>query len=285
MGKLRACLASALALAACGDSHKAQPDAPVHIDAPIDTPIDMPVDMGPTADLSCAGMPLPTTADATVTAAGTTEEISLSGPAALGSAQVRAFKVGTVAPLDTIMSDATTGAFTTKALATGGVPLNAYLEGSHADVDNMGNITSYRTTFVFPPQPVSTSLPQVPILIASTQTFTTLSGFANATQDDTVNGALFIAVTDCKNNPVTGATLSVKQGAADVGTIFDLGGLSPMAAGLYFVFNVPDGNTDVNAKLGTTDFLGHTVIAFKKGNAGGVNGSMTTTIVRPGPLP
>jgi len=286
MGKLRACLVSALALAACGDSNKAKPDAPVHIDAAIDTPIDMPIDMGPTADLSCAGMPLPTTADATVTVAGGTQEISLSGPTALGSAQVRAFKVGTAAPLDTVMSDATTGAFTTKALTTGGVPLNAYLEGSHADVtDMMGNVTSYRTTFVFPPQPLNTSLPQVPILIASTQTFTQLSGFANATQDDTVNGALFVAVTDCANKPVTGATLSVKQGAADVGTVFDLGALSPMAAGLYFVFNVPDGNTDVNAKLGTTDFLGHTVIAYKKGAIGGVNGSMTTTIVRPGPLP
>jgi hypothetical protein len=285
MGNVRACLASALALAACGGSNNAKPDSPVHIDAPIDMPIDMPVDMGPTADLSCAGMPLPTTADATVTAAGATEEISLSGPAALGSATVRAFKVGTVAPLDTIMSDATTGAFTTKALTTGGVPLNAYLEGSHADVtDMMGNVTSYRTTYVFPPQAVSTSLPQVPILIASTQTFTQLSGLAGANQDDTVNGALFVAVTDCANKPVTGATLSVKQNNAAVGTIFDLGAQFPQAAGIFFVFNVPAGNTDVNATLGATDFLGHTVIAFKNGN-GVVNGSMTTTIVRPGPLP
>jgi hypothetical protein len=283
MGNLRVCLASALALAACGNSNKAKPDSPLPIDAPIDMPIDMPVDMGSTADLSCAGKPLPTTADATVTVAGTTEEITLMGIAALGGADINVFKVGTAAPLDTLKSDAAAGTYTTKALTTGGVPLDGYLEGGHTDVNNMGTITSYRTTYVFPPQPVSTSLPQVPILIASTQTFGQLVAVAGATQDDTKNGALFIAVTDCANKPVTGATVTAKQNNTEVGTLFDLGSLSPMAAGLYFVFNVPDGNTDVNATLGATSFLGHTVIAFKKTN-NLPNGSMTTTIVRPGPL-
>jgi hypothetical protein len=280
MGNLRASFAAvtALGLVACG-SEKAKPDAPVIIDAPIDSkPIDAPPD-SPAVDLSCAGMPLPTTADDPVHAAGTTNQITLSGPSALGMATVRTFKVGTTQPINTVVSDAA-GAYTTGNLVTGGTPLNAYLEGSHADVMT----TKFRTTYVFPPQPVNKSVPNVPILIASTDTFTQLSGFAGATQDDTANGALLVAVTDCANNPVTGATLTAKQGATDVGSIFDLGSLSPMAAGLFFVFNVPDGATDVNASLGGTSFLGHSVIAFKKG-AAVTNGSITTTIVRPGPLP
>jgi hypothetical protein len=282
MGKLSACLVSTLALAACGDSNKAKPDAPVP-DAPIDTPIDTPVDMT-MADLSCAGLPLPTTADDPVTIAGTTDQITLSGPSALGDAIVKAFKVGQAQPLNTVMSDTTTGDFVTGNLVTGGVPLDGYLEVSHADIVANMTTTAFRTTLLFPPQAVSKSITGAPVLIASTDTFATLSQLASQTQDDTTNGALIVAVTDCANKPVTGSMLSVKQGATDVGSVFGLESLDPRAAGLFFVFNVPDGNTDVNAKLGATTFLGHTVIAFKKGG-GIVNGSITSTIVRPGPLP
>src|SRR5262245_29472005 len=134
MGYLRASFVAvtALGLVACGSKEKAKPDAPMP-DAPIDAkPIDAPPDE-PMFDLSCAGNPLPTTADDPVTAAGTTEQITLSGPSALGMADVSVFKVGQAQPLKTVQSDMTTGAYATGDLVTGGVPLNAYLKGSHAD--------------------------------------------------------------------------------------------------------------------------------------------------------
>lgn len=274
MAYLRAALlASALAsLAACGGNGGGNVDALIIIpDAPIDArPIDAPPD-APSYNFTCAGMALPTTAPATITVGGTTQELSGGGGAALGMVDVQVFRAGTTTPLASTTSDAA-GAWTSGPLATNGVPLDGSIRAAKAN---------YRTTYVFPPQALSANLPNAPVLMLASATFNLLAGQFN--QDDANNGALMIAVTDCANMPVPNAVLSVKQGGTEVGTQFSLGTLSPQAAGVYFVFNVPAGPTVVSASYMNTTFLAHTVTAFKKADMNDP-GSTTATIVRPGPL-
>jgi hypothetical protein len=149
---------------------------------------------------------------------------------------------------------------------------------------------SYRTTFVYPPYPLAASTTGVETLIVSPSTFSELEGIAGGvTQDDTTNGVVFAAVTDCENTPLGSATLSVTtttDTTTQVGTQFNLGSLASQAAGLFVVFNVPAGAIDIGATDGSGDdsHTLHTVQAIAYANGGGVtNGSLTTTIVRPGP--
>jgi hypothetical protein len=280
MGYLRAALlASAIpSLAACGgdggtaDALIIVPDA-----APDARPIDAPPD-APSYDFACVGMPLPTTAPATIVANGTTQEISLqSGIVAVGDATVSTFKVGTATAVDTVTS-AANGSFTTGNLATGGVPFDGYIQGFKD-----GGLDAFRNTFVFPPAPLAADAPLVPILMLRASLFRGIGMAAGVTQDDDQNGALMLFVTDCANMPMVGTTVSAKQGGNSVGTIVDVSMITPMAAGIYVVFNVPPGNTDVSASYMGMNFPAHRVISFKNGT-GITTGATTLTIVRPGPL-
>jgi hypothetical protein len=280
MGYLRACLSGvALAsFAACGGGDS-KPDALIIVpDAPPDAkPIDAPPD-ALQYDFSCAGGTLPTTAPATITAAGAALSISQNGADPVPMAAIQIFKRGTTAAVVNTTSDAA-GAWMSGNITTGGVPFDGFIHSSKA---------TFRSTYVFPPQALAASVPTVPVLMTTSMLFNLISGaVANPPQNDTANGALLIAVTDCANTPVVDATVVVKQGGNTVGQVFDLTAVSPMAAGTYFVFNVPDGPTQVSAtRMGMT-FLEHTVIAFKKTTAVGstdLEGATTSTIVRPGPL-
>ncbi len=280
MGILRAALfAFALAsLAACGGGD-AKPDAAIIVlpDAPPDArPIDAPA--GPTYDFSCLGQPFPTAAPAAITAAGTVQELTMQGLAAVDAATVATFEVGTTAAVDSVTS-AADGTFTTGSLATGGVPFDGYLHGAKADA-----MDPYRDTFVFPPAPLAADAPIVPVIMLRDGTFDLIATFAaGVNQNDAANGALMLLVTDCANMPMSGATPIVTQGGTAVGTVYALANLNPMAVGLYFVYNVPAGDTDVSASYMAMTFPAHRVIAFSNGGAV-TNGATTLTIVRPGPL-
>ena len=285
MGKHRAGLALAIAplalasTAACGGGESGPSDAPVVIipDAPPDGPPDAPPDAR-TYDLSCASTPFPTTAPATVTAAGTVQELGMSGVSAVAGATLATFQIGGEAAVDTATSDAT-GGFTTGALPTGGAPFDGYIRASKADAQN-----PYRHTFVFPPAPLAADLPLVPVLMLRASLFSLIaSAVAGVNQNDAANGALMVFVTDCTSTPIPGSTVSVKRDGVAVGTVFDFSQVSPMAAGAYFVFNVPAGEVDVSASYEGTTFPAHRVISFA--NGGDVaNGATTLTIARPGPL-
>lgn len=280
MGYLRAALlASALAsLAACGgDSPAADALIIVPDSAPDAPPVDAPPD-ALTYNLACFGQPFPTTAPATITAGGSTQELTQGGLQPVDAATVATFKVGTAAAVDTVTS-AANGNFTTGALATGGVPFDGYIHGFKDDA-----ASPFRNIFVFPPAPLSADLPVVPAIMMRAAVFDLIANLAaGVAQDDAQNGALMLLVTDCANMPMAGATVSVKQGANTVGTLFDLGSLNPMATGIYLVFNVPAGNTDVGATYMNMTFPAHRVISFKNEN-GVTTGATTLTIVRPGPL-
>lgn len=276
MGNLKACfVVGTLALTACGND-KATPDAPIVIvdSKMVDTPppVDAPPD-SPTGDFSCFGQPNPTTAADPITVGGTTETLSMSGLMTVPGADVGIYKTGTANAVDTQTSDAN-GGFTSGNIATGGVPFDGYIVGAK---------TGYRTSYLYPPTPAAASITGAPVALLTDQAVSQLSGFAGSTQDDTNNGMLFLTVTDCTNTPVQGATVSVKQGATEVGTQFDLGSLVSQAAGIIIVFNVPDGATDITGSLGSMTFPTHTVQVHKKPNGQGAVGTVTLTTVRPGP--
>jgi len=276
MGNMRACIAVALlALAACGSDHS-KVDASIIIpDTAVDAKVWM--DAPPSMyDLTCFGGTAPTTAADPITIAGSTQTLTQQGPEAVGMVLVEVFKTGTVNPVATVTSDAA-GAFITGNIATGGTPLDGFLRGAKA---------TFRTSYLYPPSPATASLAGVPLLVVSNQAFTLLSTqLAMVTQDDTNNGALVVAVTDCSTppTPIDGATLKVQQSGTDVGTIFDLGAIAAQAAGTFFVFNVPDGPTQLLVSFDGKDFPVRTVVAHKKPNGMNAEGTMTVTAVRPGP--
>ena len=274
MGNLRACFAVAmLALAACG-SDKATPDASIKlIDAP---PIDMKIwedAPPPMYDLSCLNDAAPTTATDPITVSGTTSTLSQNNASPVPDADVDVFEVGTATALATVVSDST-GAFATGDIATGGTPIDGYIRAMEP---------TYRSTHMYPGTVVAASLTDVPVILISNATFTQLAGFAQITQNDDDNGALIVRVTDCSGalTGINGATLKVQQGGTDVGTVFDLGQLIAQAAGTFFVFNVPDGETQVLVTYDGMAFPTRTVTAYKKPTGEGAEGTITAVQVSP----
>jgi hypothetical protein len=279
MGKLSLSL-FALGVAACGSDNKGTADAgKTFMDAPpkvfMDAPPKVFMDAPPkNYDFTCFGMAAPTTAADPVTIAGTTDEFSMNGGTALGGVTVETYKVGTATALDTKTSDATLGTFTTGNLVTGGVPLDGYIKAS---------LTAYRTSYLYPPNKVVANLAAVPVPLISDANFSQLNALVS--QQDATNGVLFLTVADCALTPISGATLTVKQGNSDAGTVLDLGSLTGQSAldGLYLVANVPDGDTTIGASYTTMTFPSHVVAAHKKPADTNAEGTLTVSAIVPGP--
>ena len=277
MGNLRAVLSVALlSFAACGDDGgSAKPDAPViHLDAAIDmAPDTPPLPDAPSYDFSCLNNAAPTTAAANVTVSGTAQEVVIQGtsPAIQPNANVsvKACKGNCAAGnnLGTTTS-ASNGAYSTMALATGGVPLDGYLDATK---------TADRRTLVYPPSPLTADQGNVPLLMFSNAAINALNLFLlEPDQNDTTNGIVGIIVTDCMNTPITtGAVVATKQNGSVVGDApLDLGNLAAQGAGTYLITNVPAGDTEVSATVNGMTFRAHTV--------GVIAGTTVTTGVRPG---
>jgi len=280
MGKLSLSL-FALGVAACGSDNKGTADAgKTFMDAPpkvfMDAPPKVYMDAPPVNyDFTCFGVTPPTTAPANLTFGGTTETINVQTMMQEGvpAATVTSFKVGNATAIDTVMSDAN-GAFTTGQLATGGVPLDGYVRASK---------DGYRTTYIYPPNPLAANASNVPVLMLTEATFGLLLQFVlMTTQDDTTNGFLLVQITDCAATPngIAGATLTVKQGGNAVGTVTDF---SQYNAGTFAVTNVPEGDTTIQATYNSMTFPARVVGAFKKPSGNGATGTITATILRPGP--
>jgi hypothetical protein len=285
MGNLRTSLALAvLGLAACGSNAAKTPDAAppkpdaAPIDSPPPTPDSPPPPDAPAYDFSCLGQPLPTTAPATVSVSGTVEEVAISGVSPginpLSGASLVACANGAADcmnanQLATATSDMT-GAYTVGPITTNGAPVDAYVHLTH---------TGDRPTDEYPASPIAATLSGVPIITFQTTAFSELVTYLHITQDD-ANGNLTILVTDCAGTAIgdsANLTLSVQQNGADVPntTVLDGGQLSSMAAGIYFVFNVPPGATAVSATYKGMNLLAHTV--------GAVAQETTATEIKPGP--
>jgi hypothetical protein len=262
--------------AACGDDGgSAKPDAPtVHLDAAVDAAPDTPpLPDAPSDDLSCLNNAAPTTAAATVTISGTTQEVSASGmmPTITGvsGATVKACKDDCMGQdnLGNVTSGAM-GAFTTAPLSTGGTPLDGYIDVTR---------TNDRRTLVYPPSPLVANQSGVPVLMFNNQAFAGLNAILlNPPQNDQNNGLVGIIVTDCMNTPITeGVVVSAKQNNMAVGNpAFDIGGLAAQGAGTWLIANVPAGDTEISATYNGMNFRAHTIVS--------VAGATVTTGVRPG---
>lgn len=279
MGKLSLTL-FAFAVAACGSDKQNNVDSGIII-VPDAKMIDAPKvfnDAPPVNyNFTCYNQAASTTADDPVTIGGATQTFSGQGLDPLGGVTVEAFKSGVATALDTQTSAAGTGAFTTGNIATGGVPVDGYIKAS---------LTGYRSTYVYPPNPITKSLANTPVPMLST-TDTQINGFLAALgqTDDTTHGMLLITASDCALTPVSGADITVKQGGQNVGTINDLGALTMQAAfdGVYIVTNVPDGETTIAAVYNTMNFPSHVVRAYQK-PAMNAAPTITVSAVVPGPF-
>ena len=269
-------------LAACGGSSDTPSDAPLvklldaSIDARPDAPPLPPPDAPPVYDFSCLGMQQGAAA-AQVKVMGTTQTFQGMNLAPVVGATIESFKNGNPTPLDTVTSD-DQGNFTTGNLPTNGTPLDGFVKASKGGGD-------IRTTFVYPSAPLVADLSGVPFLMLPNSIVGLLSQFPGGeTQDDNANGLLFVAVTDCAGTQIDGATITVQQNNVDAGKQLDISALlGAQGAGTFIVENVPDGLTQVSGAYGGHTFPTHTVRAYKKDTTAIPNGSVTLTVVRPGP--
>jgi hypothetical protein len=280
-------LIPALALAACGGGSSGDDgddantiDAARTIDsnnAPDGTPAP---DAQPGA-WDCIGDPFPTTAASDpITINGVTNEINQNGQVALGGVTVEAFDNGDNS-LGSTTSDATTAAYTLS-VATGGDPVDGYLEGSTT-------ATGYKQlTYVYPPQPLANDQASVPVLMVSNTTWAFLPLLSDGATQSNTNGLVGVLVVDCLGNPVSGASVTVPGAQAIryvAGTgIGDHTVTTTDASGIALAFDVPPGNVQVDATTTDHAFYEHTILV-RGGVAGGSgHGVITTTVVAPGPI-
>lgn len=277
MSQLRSVLfVAALPLVACGGGGDSQPDAHVVIvpDAAPDAVPDAAPDAAPMYDFSCEGNSAPTATAATVTISGTAQGVTIAGTSPsvdpLPGATIdfckmdctNASKLGTT-------TSAADGTFSSLPLPTAANNLNGGYVRTAKD--------TYRTSNVYPANPIQQDVANVPAVTFSNSAFATLAQFFGPSGgQDAAKGDLGLIVTDCSDMPIAGATLTLKQMGADVAgtTVFDLSSLSPQAAGTFIVFNVPPGGTEVGATFGPHTLRAHTVRV--------VAGQTTATIIRPG---
>jgi hypothetical protein len=265
------CLALALpaSLAACGgdDDDNAGDDDQPSPDADPGAP-----DAGPDAmpgAYDCIGDPFPTTAPATITVGGHTNEINTQGQVPLGEVAVTANQQTGDTEIDSMTSDAA-GIYSLSA-TTGGTPVNGYLHGVKAN---------FKETYVYPPAPLANDQPNIPVLMVSNLVYSVLPALAQADQDAD-HGFLGVLVVDCFGAPVSGAQVTSNGG----GTVRYVMGTSvgnaevtqTDSSGIALIFNVNVGDTvEVDATAGGNDLAAHTV----KVRADVV----TTTVVAPGPI-
>ena len=256
--------------AACGSNNNT-PDAPiVVIDASPDAKVflDAPP---PMFDFSCLNNNPPTVA-AQVTLSGVVSEGSLNGLNPLSGATVDACIgncLGAANKLGTATSDAQ-GAFTLGPITTGGTAIDGYLK-----MTNAGD----RPAITYPHAAIAADAAGVPVLTFQPLIVSVALPMVGCTQDDSTNGMLAVVVNDCMGTRITdgtGLAIAVKQGGNTVGDQpIDAGNLSPMAAGVYLICNVPENaTTNVSATYNGMDFLAHDI--------GVTKGTIVETEVRPG---
>jgi hypothetical protein len=271
-----------LALGACGDDGgNAQIDAAVISDAPPDAKefFDAPP---PVYNFTCIGNGQPSSATATVTLSGTVQQVALGGtgitftPVPAASVDACNAASNTCSGAGTAMStSATDGTFSIGPINTSSAPLNDFIEMMKSGV---------RTTYTYPASPFTASVSGVPILTFDASLVTLILPNLGCTQNDTNNGILALAFTDCADMPITDSTnlnVSVKQGGTEVtGTsMVNLGMYAPQAAGTFLVCNVPE---NLATTVGATYVSGGMTRTFRAHVVKVVKGTTTATLVRPG---
>ncbi|HEX5063050.1 MAG TPA: hypothetical protein VFV99_26930 [Kofleriaceae bacterium] len=235
--------------------------------------VDAPAPVGP--DLTCLSQPQPmppTIAVDPMVLAGRVVEFTTSGVTPVDAADVVLFVAGQPTVLARTHS-ASNGAFATGAVTTNGHAVHAYLKATKPN---------YRTAFFYPPLPFTANSTTLVVPTLSDAVFATAKTLLGATQDDRHNGALLVAVLDCDGQPLAGATLSVRRGNSSVGHAYDLGTVVPADAGVFIVFDVPDGKVNVSASYQGAQLPEHDVmVRGSDPDCSPPRGTLTSTIVQP----
>lgn len=248
-------------LAACGGDGSGGvdvliivPDAP-----PPDSP--PPVD-APGPNLACVNDPAPATGPNPLAVSGSASDINIVSQMTVpvAGATLQAFRIGQAQAVANSTSDAN-GNWTLSIPNPATTAVDGYIRASK---------TGNRTVYLYPPGPMAADIAMAPLLLFSNTTFSTIVAIAQVSQAAS-NGTVGLAIVDCNNMPLPGATIAVQQGGANVGQFFDAGTLLP---GGSFTFDVPPGPTDIKVSYNGTNFRARVVET--------VAGSTTTTIVRPG---
>lgn len=205
---------------------------------------------GPAPGFECLGAPIPTTAPATVVVAGQIRANALS-PTALSGAIITAFRTGNATPLDADTSD--TPGFYSLSIATGGTPVDGYLQVTHS-----GQLDTY----AYPSRPLFADLTSNVLMPTSNEL--AFLGTAVGVTQAAGNGFIGVIVKDCNGTTVAGATVTTNP----PGTVRYNSGSTPSGSatttssdGVAYVFNVPAGNAIVQANAAGNVLRQHTVNA------------------------
>ncbi|CAN5809374.1 hypothetical protein BH11MYX3_BH11MYX3_32850 [soil metagenome] len=212
---------------------------------------------------ACLGNTAPTTAEDTIVISGAaTKVVAMSiDPAADVTVEVRSG----ASVLDSVGPTLADGQFMTAAL-TVSAPLDAVLYAT------IPAPATERPTLRYPPQPWVKNESSVPMLLINDSE---LDNLIQPKSQSAALGFLNVLVTDCDDNPINGATISVKQGGSDAGEIIDTQVLQTIIPGIYWAINVPvDDTTVVNASYQGRIFRAHTVKS--------IAATTTHVTVRPG---
>jgi hypothetical protein len=201
---------------------------------------------GPDADpFACRGQPLPSSAPAVVSFAGTIYTQNFGPP--LPGVQLNAYKVGSSTPIISTTSDSM-GRFSVS-VSTGGVPIDTYL---------VGQLAGYQDIYAVPPVPLYQDYVGIGFIMYQASQLASYmdSSGTNLNYDSTQVMVATVAV-DCDGKSLAGATLSTSP-AGQVhylygGTSFPATATSTDASGIALIMNVPPGTITVNGTASTGD--------------------------------
>lgn len=243
--------------------------APDAIPAPDATPAP---DAMPAA-LACAGDTLPSVvANPPITISGSVQSVvGVSGPEKLAvPASITALQIADDDFIIAVTSvvGTTANTFSLVDPKGGSEPMAAYIKATAP-----GHIDTY----LYPPYDIYENFTNALFLMFGDDVWGIVPLIANATQADG-NGAIMVIISDCDQQSVESATVSITP---DVGEIRygDSNGLpsstltSTQGQGIAFIFNVPPGSYTVDAERGGVSFREHSVAAFAD--------AATTTIIVP----
>ncbi|MEJ7603899.1 MAG: carboxypeptidase-like regulatory domain-containing protein [Kofleriaceae bacterium] len=251
-------------VAACGSDSSTKPDAP-----PVTPDVAVVPDAAPDAfvrvpDLSCLGNTPPSNAPATVKLSGVASDINLTTrmPEPVKDADVGAYRNNM--KLTGATTDAQ-GAFTLTVDNPSTLPIEGHIRAAK---------DGHRSLRLYPATPITADLANAPLLLLSDDNFEFVRRYIAMKAQDAGNGTVGLLVLDCTNQPVEGATISVKQGDVELATPLRTWEATALQAGTYLIFDVPPGETTVTATYNGMAFLGHDI--------GVVMATTSTTAVRPG---
>ncbi len=274
---LSSVLALLMASACGGGGGSSTPDATAADPADADTSV--PVDAAPRADaaplpdampaaLDCIGAKLPNSvANPPIVIAGTVQEGSTSG---INPMTQSAHVAAHLSADDGLLVEGDfTGDFTLTDPTDSATAIDAYLAATS---------NNFIDTYVYPPYPIYESLSGTPIIMVSTTIFGLLPILTGVTQT-AGNGVMIVAVTDCNQDTVEGAVVTITPSAGTI-KYAGSGGIpgmtdfpSTQSSGVAYIFNVPPGNYTIGATVGGMSLRDNAVKAFADAN--------TTLVVAP----